>query len=133
MNMNNKIVIGFLMLAGLIGLFVGGGLAFFPAQLQTDNGIILSSASHFSEARAPGATILVASCIILTGAFRQSLWKFSLSLSALFFLSYGSGRLLSLVMDGRPADGLFYAMIGEFMVGAIAAVLLMKTRSLSNE
>ncbi|WP_299557157.1 DUF4345 domain-containing protein [Seonamhaeicola sp.] len=126
---NNKIVTAFLILAGLTGLFVGGGLLFFPAQLQADNGIILSCASHFSEARAPGAAILSASVFIFFSVFRTNWRKSAIGLAALFFLSYGTGRLLSLILDGKPADGLFYAMIGELIIGIIALIFLKKVKN----
>lgn len=122
---NSKVVSGFLVLAGLIGLYVGGGLLFFPAELQAQSAIFLGdNASHYSETRAPGAAILSASSIILMGIFRTG-WRYiSVLLVALFFLSYGFGRLLSLVLDGMPAQGLFYAMIGELIIGAIAFIML---------
>lgn len=129
---NSKVVAVYLVMASLIGLYVGGALVFFPAELQADNGITLHSASHFSEARAPGAAILSASVIILMGAFRPNWRWLSLGLSSLFFLSYGFGRLLSLGLDGRPSDGLFYAMIGELVIGFIALLLLGKTKNSDN-
>ncbi|HAA15760.1 MAG TPA: hypothetical protein DCE41_30250 [Cytophagales bacterium] len=120
----------FLLLSGLIGLYVGGGLAFFPAELQAQSNILIGdNPSHYSETRAPGVAILSASFIILFGMYRPTLRKLSLSLVTLFFLSYGGGRLLSLILDGRPADGLFYAMLGELTIGAIGAVLLVRTNS----
>lgn len=124
---NSKVVTGFLILAGLIGLYVGGGLLFFPAELQAQSDIIIgSNASHFSETRAPGAAIVAASMIILLGIFRTG-WRYiSILLTALFFLSYGVGRLVSLFLDGMPAQGLYYAMIGELVIGTIAFFILMK-------
>ena len=125
---NNKIVTGFLILACLIGFFVGGGLLFFPAQLQADNGIILSSASHFSEARAPGAAIFSAAIFAFISIFRADWRRTALTIMALFFLAYGFGRLVSLVLDGMPAPGLFYAMIGELVMGVLAVIVLAKMK-----
>jgi len=122
---NSKVVASFLILTGLIGLYVGGGLLFFPAELQAQSGIVLGdNASHFSETRAPGAAILAASSISLLGALRANWRHLALVLVALFFLSYGMGRLLSLVLDGMPATGLFWAMIGELIIGLLALVQL---------
>ena len=128
--MNNpKVVAGFLILAGFIGLYVGGGLVFFPAELQAQSNIIIGdNASHFSETRAPGTAILSTSILILTAVFRTNLRHLALVLTALFFLSYGFGRLLSLVVDGMPAQGLFYAMIGELVIGALAFMMLLVKR-----
>lgn len=126
---NSRATTIFLVLSGIIGLYVGGSLTFFPAELQAQSNIILGeNASHFSETRAPGAAILSASLVILIGAFKNT-WKFfSLAITALFFLSYGLGRLLSLAIDGMPAEGLFYAMIGELIIGIIALIMLLKTK-----
>lgn len=117
----------FLGIAALVGLYVGGSLLFFPAQLQADNGIVLSTASHFSEARAPGAAIFGASILALLSLFKGALKKPALGLMALFFTMYGLGRLLSVALDGIPAEGLYYAMYGELIMGAIAGFLLYKT------
>ncbi len=108
---HSKAVVVFLILAGLIGLYVGGSLVFFPAQLQAQSGIVISNASHFSETRAPGAAILSASILMVLGIFRSSWRLIAVFISALFFLSYGLGRLLSLALDGMPAEGLFYTLI----------------------
>ena len=126
--MKNKIVSVFLILAGIIGLYVGIGLVFYPAQLQADNGIILSSASHFSEARAPGASIFLAAIFALISVFRANWRRTALIIMAIFFLSYGFGRLLSLVLDGMPSSGLFYAMIGELVMGILAIIVLTRMK-----
>ena len=128
---NSKSTTIFLVIAGIIGLYVGIGLTFFPVELQEGNGIMLPSASHFSETRAPGAAILSASMFILISIVKTSLRRNALGLSALFFLSYGFGRLLSVVFDGIPAEGLFYAMFGELILGAIALLLFMKTKPMN--
>lgn len=127
----SKVVTGFLVLSGIIGLYVGISLVFFPVELQAQSNIIISNASHFSETRAPGTAILSASLIILIGAFRKN-WKYiSLLITSLFFLSYGIGRLISLTLDGMPAEGLFYAMIGELFIGVVALILLIKNERTS--
>lgn len=125
---NNTITLSFLIIAGLIGLYVGGSLLFFPAQLQADNGIVLSTASHFSEARAPGAAIFGASILAFISIFKTTLRKSALGLMTLFFTTYGLGRLLSVIIDGLPADGLYYAMYGELIMGILAGMLYLKAK-----
>lgn len=127
--MNNTLVVAFLVLAALIGLYVGIGLVFTPAEMQAQSQIILGdNASHFSETRAPGMAILSASLFAILAVFRLNLRKTALTIMALFFLSYGLGRLLSLALDGMPADGLFYAMIGELFMGVLAFVVLLRLK-----
>ncbi len=130
---NSKLTTVFLILAGLIGLYVGGFLTFFPAELQAQSNIIVQNASHFSETRAPGTAILAASIIMVLSIFKTQLRRLSLTFAALFFLSYGIGRLLSLIVDGMPAEGLFYAMIGELVIGLFALILLLKTKNTGNQ
>ena len=124
--MNTNIVTTFLIITGLIGLFVGGGLLLFPSQLQADNGIILSGASHFSETRAPGAAIFSAAILAFMSLYFVHWRRTALIIMTLFFLSYGLGRVLSLALDGMPSEGLFYAMIGELIMGVLALVILFK-------
>lgn len=120
-----------MILAGLIGIYVGVGLVFFPVELQAQNGILIAEhPSHLSETRAPGTAILSASMIILISAFRHRWTQMALGLSTLFFLSYGMGRVLSLVLDGMPAEGLFYAMIGELIIGALCLIALLKVNKI---
>ena len=124
---DSKIVIGFLILAGLVGLYVGGGLLFFPAGMQAPNGIVIGdNASLFSETRAPGAAIFGASLLMILPVFRSEWRRMGLVIASLFFLSYGLGRLLSLVMDGQPADALYFAMFGELALGGIALILFFR-------
>ncbi len=127
--MNKSIfVTSYLVIAGLIGLYVGIGLTFFPVELQEGNGILLLSASHFSETRAPGSAILIASIFMVVSIFRSNWRSNTLGLASLFFLSYGFGRLFSLMVDGKPADGLYYAMFGEILLGVIAMFIMVRMK-----
>lgn len=93
---DSKVIIGLLILSGLIGLYVGGGLLFFPADLQAQSNIIIGdNTSHFSETRAPGAAIFSASIIILVGIFLTSWRYFSVLLTVLFFFPTGLGGYLA--------------------------------------
>lgn len=127
----SKWINALLILNGLVGLYVGIGLVSFPAELQAQSNIILGdNPSHFSEARAPGMAILAASVLAFIGAIRKN-WRFTaLFVMTLFFLSYGTGRLLSLALDGMPAEGLFYAMIGELLLGLLSLLALRKARAM---
>lgn len=127
MQMNsNKVTRVFLVLAGLIGLSVGVGLAFTPVVMQAQYGIVIApnNISQLSETRAPGMGLLAISTIILIGAFRAG-WRYlALQLSGIVFLSYGIGRLLSLAVDGMPDEGLLMAMAIELLVGIFAFIIL---------
>ncbi|UTW62854.1 DUF4345 domain-containing protein [bacterium SCSIO 12741] len=120
----------FLILTAIVGLYVGINLVFFPIALQAQNNIILEgNISLLSETRAPGTAILSASILILIGAFRASWHYLALLITALFFMSYGLGRVFSYFVDGRPADGLFYAMFLELVFGIGALILMRRVSS----
>ena len=111
----------------MIGIYVGGGLLFFPIQFQAQSHIVIGdNISQLSETRAPGAAVFFTSIVILLGVFWARWMETSLLLSALFFLSYGFGRMLSLLMDGMPDQALFGAMIIELFIGFLALILLMR-------
>ncbi len=122
---SNKAISAFLIIAGLIGLLVGIGLAFFPVEMQAGYDIVINgNVSQLSETRAPGVAILSISIIILIGAFSAS-WKYiAVLLTAIVFLSYGVGRLFSLLLDGMPAQGLMVAMALELLIGIFALIAL---------
>ena len=122
---NSKAVKAFLMLSSIIGLYVGGGLLFFPVSFQAESQIVLGdNISLLSDTRAPGAAIFFSSILILLGVFRERWSYLSLLLSSLIYLSYGFGRMLSLMLDGFPAQGLFMAMLIELLLGLWGLILL---------
>ena len=126
---NSKAVKTFLMLSSAIGLYVGVGLLFFPVSFQAQSQIVLGdNISLLSDTRAPGAAIFFSSTLILQGVFRERWSYISLLLSSLIFLSYGIGRMLSLLLDGFPAQGLFVAMIIELLLGVWGLILLRKQK-----
>lgn len=127
---NSKAVKAFLMLSSIIGLYVGGGLLFFPVSFQAESQIVLGdNISLLSDTRAPGAAIFFSSILILLGVFRERWSYLSLLLSSLIYLSYGIGRMLSLVLDGFPAQGLFIAMFLELLLGLWGLILLSRQKS----
>ncbi|MBD0402149.1 DUF4345 domain-containing protein [Flammeovirga sp. EKP202] len=125
---NSTIITVFLSLSAIVGLYVGGSLLFSPAALQAQSDIIIESPSHFSETRAPGAAIFFSTFFIILGIFKSNWRSNALFLSALLFNAYGLGRLLSYFLDGKPADGLVAAMIGELFFGVIALFLYIKIK-----
>ena len=115
-----------LLLAGAIAAVVGATLLLAPVAFSESNGIMLGAdPSALSERRAPGAALLVTGFLLLAGAFVARLRTAALLIGALLYLAYGAARLLSLVLDGRPADGLLLAGAVELALGAgLLAVLL---------
>lgn len=126
---NSKLINAFLVVAGLIGAYVGIGLLCSPVDFQAANNInIGDNISHLNDTRATGMMILSTSFIIFLAAFKHS-WRYiGIGLAALLFTTYGIGRVCSIIIDGMPAEGLFYAMISELVIGLIAVVVLLKIK-----
>ena len=115
-----------LLVAGAVAVLVGAALLLAPVGFSDGYGIVLSDdPSALSERRAPGAALLAIGGLLLAGAFTPRLRFAALLVGALAYLAYGLARVLSLVVDGRPADGLLVAGAVELALGvALLGALL---------
>ena len=52
----------------------------------------------------------------------------SIVVSALIYLSYGLSRILSMAMDGMPAEGLVQVAVLEIVTGLVCVFALVKYR-----
>jgi len=130
MNMkNSKVLKTILFVSGLIATVTGGAILFMPVAFFATNGIELgSSISLLSETRAPGGALLASGILIMSGAFVANLTFTSAVVSVLVFLSYGVSRILSMVIDGVPAEGLVQAAGLEIVIGLACVFVLIKYR-----
>ncbi|MEM6802040.1 MAG: DUF4345 domain-containing protein [Bacteroidota bacterium] len=121
---NSKVLTAFLILSGLLLTFIGGSTLLMPVEMKAGAGIdIAGNISVLNDTRAAAALIFSTAILSLLGAFKPQL-RFSASLaSPLLFLSLGSGRLLSILLDGMPVEGLLGASILEFVLGITGAIL----------
>jgi uncharacterized membrane protein HdeD (DUF308 family) len=119
-----------LVVAGAVAAAVGATLLLAPVAFSERYGIVLGAdPSALSERRAPGAALLATGGLLVVGAFVTRLRTPALLVGALLYLAYGAARLLSLVLDGRPDDGLLLAGAVELALGAgLLAVLLRQGR-----
>lgn len=116
-----------LIISGLIGLYIGVEILFSPVSFYATSGIDLgSNISLLNEIRAPGGALLLSSVLIIMGAFVPRLTFTSITLSTLLYLSYGLSRVLSMLVDGRPAEILIYVSIVEIVIGLVCAFMLAK-------
>ena len=128
--MKRLMIPAFLAAAGVLLTLIGGAALFVPDAFFGSNGIVLSDdPSLRSEVRAPTGLLLLSGAIILASAFRRRIATLGLGLSALVYGTYGLSRLVSLALDGVPAEGLVSAMVIELVVGSIALVTLTRVRS----
>jgi len=124
---NLKSVKIFLFAIGIIGIIIGASLLLIPVAFEASAGIHLDNEVNIlSEVRAPGGTLMAASILIASGAFISGMTYISIVLAALFYLSYGVSRTISIILDGLPADSLVMATVSEIIIGLISLYILFK-------
>lgn len=112
--------------AGLLLMFIGGSLLLQPHDFFAANGVVLSAEpSLLSEIRGPAGLLLAGGLVAAAGAVRPALTTLGLGVSAVVYGSYGFSRLVSLGLDGVPAEGLVSAMAIELLVGTLSLVALL--------
>ena len=121
-----------LLTSGLIAAGIAVTILFAPTVFYSSYGIdIDKNANLVNELKAPAGALLLAGLLIMAGMFRPGLKMQSLGIAAAVYLSYGLSRVLSMVMDGLPHDGLVSAAAIEVAIGAICFVDLMRHRRLT--
>ena len=126
---NSKVLKTILIISGLVIIIIGAAILFVPATFFATNGIMLGNdSSLLSEIRAPGGALLASGIFILAGAFVPRLTLTAVLLSALLYLSYGFSRILSMVVDGIPSEGILIAAVVELGIGLACLFALVKYR-----
>ena len=121
---NSKVLKGFLIISGLLLTFIGGATLLMPVAMKTGSGInIAGNISVINDTRASSALLLAAALLIISGAFSRKLVFTSSLISFILFLSIGIGRIISIVTDGMPVDGLVKATGLELVLGITGAIL----------
>ncbi|SES21992.1 protein of unknown function [Tranquillimonas rosea] len=114
-----KIALG---LSGLTALTIGASILFAPNAFYASYGITLGDdANLLSELRAPGAGLAASGGLILLGIRRRALLSVSVAMSLTVFVSFPTGRLIGLALDGLPSGSVIAALAVEL---AIAALLI---------
>lgn len=126
---NSSVLKTVLFVSGLIAIGVGGAILFAPETFYATNGIELGdNSSLLSEVRASGGALLSIGVLIMLGAFVAKLTFTSVVVSSLFYLSYGLSRILSMAVDGMPAQGIVQAAALEFAIGLVCIVVYAMSR-----
>ncbi len=100
-----------------------------PVAMAAINGIELGgNVSLLNETRAPGGAILASGILVMLGAFVAKLTFTSALVSTLVYLSYGLSRILSMAIDGMPAEGLVQVAVLEIVTGLVCVFALVKYR-----
>ena len=124
---NSKVLKIILIISGLVIIIIGAAILFVPATFFATNGITLGNdSSLLNEIRAPGGALLASGIFIVAGAFVPRLALTAVLLSTLLYLSYGFSRILSMVVDGIPSEGIVIAAVVELGIGLACLFALLK-------
>ena len=114
-----------LILNGVVAGVIGGLVTFSPEQLFALTGITLgTNPNMLSEIRAPGGVLLLAAAFVTAAAFVRPWRRSALAVSAFLYLGYAFGRMVSVAVDGVPADDLLWALAIELVLGALSVLAL---------
>ena len=72
------------------------------------------------------------SYIWILGIFKNKYWKMATQLNLLFMATLGSGRLLSMFLDGMPSGGYIFGVIAELVLAYYAFFQLRRYGDSSN-
>ena len=126
---NSKVLKVILFISGLVAISIGVAILIMPENFYAASGISLNgNVSLLNEIRASGGMIFVAGVIIMAGVYVAELTYAATIISILLYLTYGVSRLMSMVLDGRPAEALIQAVIVEIIIGLACAFAFLKYR-----
>ena len=109
-----------LLISGILLVVIGTSILFNPFTFFASNGTLLSQDPNLlSEIRAPGGMLMIAGLFITLAAVRPEFIQQALALSILIYGAYGSARVVSMGLDGRPVDSLVGATVIELAVSGL--------------
>ena len=131
---NSKVLKTILTISGLMASVVGAAILFTPVDFYATYGIeVGGNFSLLNEIRAPGGALLASGILIMSGAFVDKLAFTAVVVSTLLYLSYGLSRVMSITIDGMPAEGLVQAAALEIVTGLACVFALVKYREKQKE
>lgn len=112
-----KIALG---LAGLTSLGIGAVILIAPHAFYASYGIPLGpDPSLLSELRAPGAGLAAFGAVMLAGMVRPALRQVAVVAALTIFFAFPAGRVMGLVADGLPSNGILGALVLELAIAAL--------------
>lgn len=126
----NRLVI---LLSGLVACGIAAAILIAPDAFYASYEIELAGDSNLTnELKAPAGALLLAGLMIIAGSVRTQLIAYSMTTAVALYLSFGLSRVLSMIVDGVPGDGLVRAAIVEVAIGTICLINLISYSSQSN-
>ena len=126
---NSKLNKTILIISGLIAASIGAAILLIPAVFYATYGVALGdNFGLLNELKASGGALLASGILIMSGAFVDKLTFTAIVVSTLLYLSYGLSRVMSIMIDGMPAEGFVQAAVLEIAVGLVCFFALIKYR-----
>ncbi|MEL6537778.1 MAG: DUF4345 domain-containing protein [Bacteroidota bacterium] len=121
---NAKLPRVYLIISGLLLTVIEGASLVQPVAFKATAGIDLAgNISAINDARAYSTLLLSVAVLALAGAFNTRLRYTANLVAPLTFLALGAGRVISLIADGMPAEGLVKATVLELVLGIAGALV----------
>ena len=129
---NSKVLKVILFLCGILILIAGAMALFSPTGFTARNGEdITGHISLLNDYRGLGGMIVASGIIMLLGIIYSRMAFTSTVVAIAMHLSLSLGRVVSIFLDGMPADGLVKATVVETILGLLAIYALVKYREKS--
>ena len=106
--------------AGATALGIGGVILIAPDPFYQGYAISLGdNPSLLSELRAPAAGLVVLGGTMLAGLVRRGWSQLAFAAALIVFIAWPLGRIVGIVADGLPSDGILGALGLELLIGAL--------------
>ena len=107
-------------LSGAVLLAIGASILLAPVAYQANMGVELpQEPTLLSDMRAMGGGLIGIGLLILIGALWRPMSALAAIAGAVLYVSYGLARVLSMIVDGIPADTLVGSAGVELLVGSV--------------
>ncbi|WP_075342384.1 DUF4345 domain-containing protein [Tenacibaculum agarivorans] len=114
----------YLFVSGLLLSIIGTLTAFNPVKIKANEGIeIAGNASALNDVRSFGILLIATAILAFSGALKTFFTKTASIAIPLLFIALGVGRIISIILDGMPSDGMAKATVLEIILGTIGIAL----------
>ncbi len=126
--MKNSIVLKIILgIGSAMFLLAGSFAAFNPLQYVARNGIdIAGQLTLLNDYRGSGAVLIGAGIIMFLGIIHERMRFTSIVVMSVLYSTLALGRIISIIADGLPVEGLVKATVVELIIGLVAIFALIK-------
>ncbi|PFG63109.1 uncharacterized protein DUF4345 [Thioclava sp. ES.031] len=112
-----------LAISGVTAISIGALILTTPQSFYASYGIALGpDPSLLSELRAPGAGLAGFGVVMLLGILRPAMSQAAVVAALTVFLAFPVGRILGIVADGMPSNGILVALVLELAIAALCVL-----------